>query len=57
MTQLRDKGPEIAVVNEDGKRAPLHLVEEELDKHTSSSVADSDLNNSRSILETVSMVY
>ena len=48
MSQLRDKGPEISVVNEEGKRAPLHRVEEELDRHRE------DANTSRSILEIVS---
>ena len=50
MTKLRDKGPEIAVVSEEGRRAPLHKVEEELDKHGGDFVA------SRSILDTVSIL-
>jgi tyrosine-protein phosphatase non-receptor type 12/18/22 len=47
MTKLRDKGPEIAVVSEEGKRAPLYKVEEELDRHGGDFVA------SRSILDTI----
>ena len=49
MSHLKDKGPEIAVVNEHGKVAPLTRVEEELDRH--GAIA----NTSRSILETVSI--
>lgn len=48
MNQLRDKGPGISVVSEEGKRAPLHKVEEELDKHGGEMT-------SRSILDTVSI--
>ena len=51
MTKIKDKGPEISVVNEEGKKAPLHKVEEELDKH------GGDLVASRSILDTVSICY
>ena len=49
MTQLRDKGPEIAVVSEEGRRAPLSKVEERMDKHGGAA------NTSRSIFETVSL--
>ena len=51
MSQLRDKGPEIAVVNEEGLRAPLSKVEEKLDKHGGAAVSPG-----RSILDTVSHV-
>ncbi|CAI8031702.1 Tyrosine-protein phosphatase non-receptor type 12 [Geodia barretti] len=48
MSQLRDKGPEIAVVNEEGLRAPLSKVEEKLDKHGGAAVSPG-----RSILDTI----
>ena len=51
LSQIRDKGPEIAVVSEEGKVAPLSKVEEELDRH------GGEMITSRSILETVSVVY
>ena len=54
MSQLRDKGPEISVVSEEGRRAPLHKVEKEMDKHT--DAGSSPNTSGRSILETVSIL-
>ena len=48
ITQIRDKGPEITVVNEDGLRAPLAKVEEQLGRRGGDA-----LSPGRSIIDTV----